>query len=86
MKNSTLMEADLTALSHEQLVAMVAVRGEALMAFIEADNGILRRIKSGTLRAVDMRKADEAKRAALIKLGEEETAILFGRAGGPAVN
>lgn len=86
MQKAGLTEADLQALTKDQLVKMVAARGEALVVFVSADNAISDKIFAGTLQAGDMQQADSAKQAALVKLGEIETAILFGSAGGARPN
>lgn len=79
MQQSSMTAVDYTALNKAQLVAMVAARGEALMAYIAADNALRDKIDAGTLCLEDMQRMEATKEAALLKLGETETAVIFGR-------
>lgn len=86
MQQGSMTNVDLNALSKEQLVAMVALRGEALMSYIEADKLLRQKIDAGKLVFEDMVRMEKTKEAALLKLGESETAIMFGASAGSAAN
>jgi len=86
MQQESITEVEYASLSKDQLVAMVAARGDALIALIEADKVLRQKIDAGKLAFDDMVRMEKTKEAALLKLGELETAIIFGQVVGGAAN
>lgn len=72
----TMSKTDLMALSKEQLVEMVSLRGNALLAYVEADNVFREKIADGSLQDNDLAKLYDMKEAILIELGSREEALI----------
>lgn len=86
MQQGSMTEVEFGALSKEQLVALVAARGDALMTYIAADRALRDKIDAGKLAMDDMIRMEKTKEAALLKLGEVETAVVFGQTAGNVAN
>lgn len=74
--SGTDMRAALMALSKEQLVEMVALRGNTLLAYIEADAVFRERIEHGTLHDEDLAKLYALKGALVSELGAREVGLI----------
>lgn len=72
----TMSKTDLMALSKEQLVEMISLRGNALLAYVEADNVFREKIADGSLQDNDLSKLYDMKEAILIELGAREEALI----------
>lgn len=86
MQQGTMTQVEFDKLSREQLAGMVAARGQALMSYIAADKMLRQKINAGKLAYEDMARMEKSKEAALLKLGETETAIIFGETTGSVAN
>lgn len=86
MQQTSMTDIDFTVLSKAQLVALVLARGDALIDYIAADKVLRQQIDAGKLAMEDMIHMEKTKEAALLKLGQVETAVVFGRPAGAVAN
>lgn len=86
MQQGSMTTVEFDRLTKEQLAGMVAARGDALMSYIAADKILRQKIDAGKLAFEDMVQMEKTKEAALLKLGETETAIMFGVPAGATAN
>ena len=78
--------ADLTALTREQLVTMVGLRGAAIMKGAEADNLLMQAILGGSFTHRDFTQWNEAKEQILLAFGKDEADVLFPTGKGHRLN
>ena len=73
----SLTTADLTTLSKEQLIAMIAVRGLAMRQAMNIDDTLWTAILSGSFTHKDFTAWYSAKEKMMLDFGQAETDILF---------
>lgn len=79
-------QVDFSTLTHEQLVYLVQVRGQAIAQAAQADNTLWDKLASSSIQAGDFEAFMDAKQSIMAGLATAEEKILAGHPSDIAVN